>query len=66
MKLTHICPICGKNYLRDILLGTPNPDKICPQCEVKNFLTPPLKYYVNGAEVTKEEYDRFTGGNCNE
>ena len=64
MKLTHICPICGISYLRDILHGTPNPDLPCPECEVKSFLTPPLKYYINGVEVTKEAYDAVTGGNC--
>ena len=64
MKLTHICPICGISYLRDILHGIPNPDLPCPECEVKSFLTPPLKYYINGVEVTKEAYDAVTGGNC--
>ena len=41
-----------------------NKHGICSACdkEVKNFLTPPLKYYVNGGEVTKEAYDEFCSG----
>ena len=61
MYKIRTCPICGKEYNSFSKL-----ERMCLECEIKNFLNSPLKYYVNGGEVTKEAYDEFTGGNCNE
>ena len=59
MYLTHTCPICGKEYEREY---TPEPDKVCPHCELESIVNPAIRYYIAGKEVVKEEYQRFLKG----
>jgi hypothetical protein len=59
MRLNHKCPICGKIYERDC---TPEPDQICPECEVENIVNPAFHYFIAGEEVTYEEYQKFIKG----
>lgn len=53
--LTHVCPNCKKEHLKDT---TPEPDKLCPVCELEEKRTVevyiPLKMWVNNNVYCKE------------